>query len=486
MKHYVAVDIGASSGRLMYSQLVEGKITLKEVHRFKNGFTNIAGHDRWDIEQLLKEILIGLAKLKQNGITECILGIDTWAVDYCLVDQQGNLLFQPIAYRDERTKTAITDFSKHYSLDRLYTRTGIQLQPFNTLFQLWVEDRALLQQADKLLLIPDYLGFCLTGKMVTEKTNASTTQLLNVHTKEWDEELLELLQLPKSLFAPLVDAGTTLGELKQERFAAYDLPKTIVVNVASHDTASAIIGTPGQSSNWAYLSSGTWSLLGVESSVENISQNAFLANYTNEWGAHNTIRFLKNIMGMWLIQEVAREDYYTHSYAEIAQMASEMPAFQQLVDVNAAAFLNPTSMTQAFKDYCQQTNQKVPQTLAEVARCIYDNLALCYANELAQLMKLTQTENKIDTLHIVGGGSNNAFLNQLTADIAQIKVIAGPAEATALGNIMMQMINQGEFQSIQEARKALAHSFDYASYLPQALNQDILANYHQFMTTNRN
>lgn len=481
MKHYVAVDIGASSGRLMHSMLVDGKITLEEVHRFKNGFKVIDNHDRWDVKQLLKEIIIGLAKLKQKGIEECILGIDTWAVDYCLVDKQGNLLAQPVAYRDARTKMAVADFAKHYSLDRLYTRTGIQIQPFNTLFQLWVEDRSLLQQADKLLLIPDYLGFCLTDKMTTEKTNASTTQLLNVHTKDWDEELLDLLQIPKTLFAPLVDAGKTLGELNFEKFPDYDLPKTLVVHVASHDTASAIIGTPGQSDNWAYLSSGTWSLLGVESKVENISQEAFLANYTNEWGAHNTIRFLKNIMGMWLIQEVAREDNYAHSYAELAQMASKLPPFQQLVDVNAASFLNPSSMTTAFREYCQQTRQKVPQTLAELARCIYDNLALCYAYELNQLMKLTQTKNKIDCLHIVGGGSNNAFLNQLTADVAQIKVIAGPGEATALGNIMMQMINQGEFTSIQDARQVLANSFEYASYSPQEKYTDVLANYDRLI-----
>lgn len=481
-KNYVAVDIGASSGRLMLSQLIDGKITLKEIHRFKNGFTFQEGHDRWDIDHLLKEIILGLAKLKEQGIDECILGIDTWAVDYCLVDAQGKLLAQPIAYRDARTNEAIKKFSENYSLDRLYTRTGIQLQPFNTLFQLFVEDRSLLDKADKLLLIPDYLGYQLTGKMVTEKTNASTTQLLNVHTKDWDEELLAYLHLSKSLFAPLVDAGTTLGALQREKFRDYDLPKTQVVNVASHDTASAIIGTPTQTTNWAYLSSGTWSLLGVESKVENISREAFLANYTNEWGAHNTIRFLKNIMGMWLIQEVAREDHYAHTYAEFAQMASKTPAFSQLVDVNDPAFLNPTSMTQAFKDYCQKTQQKVPTTLAEIARCVYDNLALCYAFELEQLMKLTQTQGKVDCLHIVGGGSNNAFLNQLTADVAQMKVIAGPGEATALGNIMMQMLNQGEFDSIQTARKVLANSFDYAIYLPQKNYDDVLVKYRELIT----
>lgn len=479
LKTFIAVDIGASSGRLMKSQLVDGKMTLEEVHRFKNGFRKVDGHERWDIQALIKELLTGLEKVKKSGIKECFLGIDTWAVDYCLVDKNGDWLADPIAYRDSRTDQAINEFQKKMSLETLYAKTGIQLQPFNTIFQLFVENREMLATVDKILLIPDFLGYVLTGKMVTEKTNASTTQLLNVATETWDDELLDLIGVSKEKFAPLVEAGSILGQLQSDKFTNYDLPQTTVVTVATHDTASAVIGAPGEGEDWSYISSGTWSLLGTEERQANASKVAFQENYTNEWGANHTIRFLKNIMGMWLIQEVARQQEYEYSYAKLADMANQSPSFQQFIDVNDSSFLNPENMITAIQNYCKETKQIVPETPAELARCIYDNLALCYATELEKLQELTH--KKIDVLHIVGGGSNNKFLNQLTANVANIKIIAGPSEATAIGNVVMQMVASQTVSSISQARHVIGRSFSCGTYKPQENTSDVLTAYKKFL-----
>ncbi|MCB5954333.1 rhamnulokinase [Enterococcus sp. CWB-B31] len=479
---YIAVDIGASSGRLMKSKCkADGSITLEEIHRFKNGFRKVDGHDRWDIKRLIKEILIGLEKLKKSGVASCYVGIDTWAVDYCLVDETGRLLEEPISYRDVRTENAIKFFSEAYSLEKLYDKTGIQIQPFNTLFQLFVEDKEKLSQAAKLLLIPDYLGFVFTGKAVTEKTNASTMQLLNLATQDWDQELLALAGITKEQLSLLADPGTFLGELIKDQFLEYDLPNASFITVATHDTASAVIGTPGCGKEWAYLSSGTWSLLGIETKVATITRNAFYENYTNEWGAHNTIRFLKNIMGMWLIQEVARIQNYQYSYAELAVMAAKEEPFQQFINVNDERFLNPENMILTIQDYCRETSQRVPKTTGQIARCIYDSLALCYAVELEKMKVLTDTGRPIDKLQIVGGGSKNKFLNQLTANAASITVEAGPDEATAIGNILLQMIAAGTFKDLEEAREAIRQSFEISVHEPEAFDAAILDSYKNFL-----
>ncbi|MGM0124643.1 rhamnulokinase [Enterococcus sp. AZ194] len=479
---YIAVDIGASSGRLMKSERQEnGQITLEEIHRFKNGFRMKDGHNRWAIHQLTNEILLGLEKVKKSGATKCYVGIDTWAVDYCLLDKEGELLEEPISYRDARTEQAITQFSQQFSMEKLYEKTGIQIQPFNTIFQLFVENKEKLAAAEKLLLIPDYLGYVFTGNAVTEKTNASTMQLLNPDAQNWDDELLSLVGLNQKQLAPLTDSGTVLGELQREKFPTFDLPCATFITVATHDTASAVIGTPGEGQDWAYISSGTWSLLGVETTVFNVSREAFLENYTNEWGAHNTIRFLKNIMGMWLIQEVARMQEYRYSYAELADMAAATPAFQQFINVFDDSFLNPENMIEAIQQYCEKTQQKVPKTAGELARCIYDNLALCYAVELEKMEELTGTGRKIDKLHIVGGGSNNRFLNQLTANATGVTIEAGPGEATAIGNILVQMITTGIFTDLKEARKVIQHSFGVSIHQPEAFDQTIIEKYKKFL-----
>ncbi|MGK0605976.1 rhamnulokinase [Enterococcus gilvus] len=468
-KTYIAIDIGASSGRLMLSEKDPfEKITLEEIHRFKNGFSEIDGTNYWDADHLIKEIVIGLQKVKQRGIQECYVGIDTWGVDYCLVDEQGRVLSQPVSYRDARTELAMEEFDQKMSLHTLYEKTGIQMQPFNTVFQLLREDQEKLAKAKQLLMIPDYLGCVLTGNAVLEKTNASTMQLMNLETRKLDEEVLSAIHVEKELFPKLVEPGTILGPILKTRFPEYDLPDATVITIASHDTASAVAGTPGKGENWAYISSGTWSLMGIEMEEGVSSKEAFEANFTNEWGVQGTIRFLKNIMGMWLIQEVARMQGYRYSYPELAELASQEEAFVSLIDVNDPRFMNPKNMITEIQNYCRERNQKRPETAGALARCIYDSLALCYAVELEKLEKITG--RTITQLHIVGGGSNNDFLNQLTADVCGINVFAGPGEATAIGNIMVQMVATKGFGTLAEGREGIKQSFPLKEFQPQTNN----------------
>lgn len=476
-ENYIAVDIGASSGRLMLAEKnFQDKITLNEVHRFKNGFSDSEGTDHWNADHLVEEILIGLEKVKQRGIEECYVGIDTWGVDYCLLDEEGQALSQPISYRNHRTAGAMEAFDANFSLKKLYEKTGIQLQSFNTVFQLLREDREKLVKAKQLLLMPDYLGYVLTGNAVLEKTNASTMQLMNLESRKLDEEILAAIDVKKELFPDLAEPGSILGPILREKFPDYDLPDATLITIASHDTASAVVGTPGKGDNWAYISSGTWSLMGVEMEEGVATAEAFDANFTNEWGVQGTIRFLKNIMGMWLIQEVARLQDYRYSYPELAELASQEEPFVCLIDVNDPRFMNPENMITEIQTYCRELNQKVPETAGELARCIYDSLALCYAVELEKLEKIIG--RTITQLHIVGGGSNNDFLNQLTADACGINVLAGPGEATAIGNIIVQMVATNGFGTLAEGREGIKKSFPMKEFQPQTDNHQAIEKYH--------
>lgn len=466
VKTYIAVDIGASSGRLMKSRLEDGQLTLDEIHRFKNGYYQEGDLRYWDIDQLIQEILKGLQKLKKSGVESCQIGIDTWGVDYCLIGEDGQRLSQPISYRDSRTNHAVEKLSKWVPLDDLYKKTGIQIQPFNTLFQLFVEDKKLLKATKKILLIPDYIGYVLTGKAVLERTNASTTQLLNIQTGELDPELLNLIGLSSHQFPDIVEAGTRLGELNRNRFPEFDLPEATIITVASHDTASAIVGTPAVDEDWAFISSGTWSLLGTELAQPVVNSQALKSNYSNEAGAFATTRFLKNIMGLWLIQEVSRLKDNQYTFKELARLAEqESGKFNiPLLDVNDNDFLNPENMIEAIQSYCQRNRLTVPITTAQLAITIYHNLAVCYKKELANLEALTRPIKK---LHIVGGGSNANILNQLTADETGVEIEAGPSEATAIGNIIMQMLTTGELDNLENARKLIRYSFEMKTFYPK-------------------
>lgn len=469
---YTAIDIGASSGRIMVGELNEGKLDIQEIHRFANGFSQRDGHCFWDIDHLLKQILQGLQKVKTLGYEHCTVGIDTWAVDYVLLDEKGDRLREAISYRDRRTDHTIDKLEHTLSKAAIYQKTGIQFQPFNTIYQLYEEDRELLIKTDKIMMIPDYLGYCLTGKAVTEITNASTTQLLNASTGNLDPELLEAVSVQEQQFAPLTEPGCELGKLRNEWFPDYDLPACKVMTVATHDTASAVIATPGINDGWAYISSGTWSLIGVENKTPIITDLALENNYTNERGANNTIRFLKNIIGMWVIQEVRQQLQADYSFQQLAEEAKKTEPFQQFINLNDKRFLNPENMIKEIQHYCRQTRQKIPRTAGELACCIYSNLAIIYAIAIKELE--TITEKPIEQFHIIGGGARNDFLNQLTADMSGKAVYAGPIEATATGNLLMQMIAAKEVKDIKEARQVVRNSFPIKVFTPKDIDRSTI------------
>ena len=457
-------------------------MSLKEMHRFKNGFTLKNGHDRWDIDHIIKEILLGLQKIKKAGYNEISLGIDTWAVDYVLVGNDGRKLEDPISYRDERTTNAIKDLTAKVSKERIYQKTGIQFLNFNTLYQLFEENKELLSKTDKIMMIPDYIGFVLTNKAVLEVTNASTTQMLSLREGLFDQNLLKEVNVKQEQFPKLVDAGTPLGKLDRRKFSDYDLPDTDVITVATHDTASAVVGAPGMGHHWAYLSSGTWSLLGAELNVPENGPEAFKENYTNEWGAYGTYRFLKNIMGLWMVQCVKRELDDQYSFSELAEMASKVKPFEQFININDERFVNPKNMIAEIQAYCRETGQKIPNTPGAIVMAIYSNLALFYAHEIEKLNQILGYQ--IDTLNIVGGGSNVSLLNQLTSTVAGIAVYAGPSEATAIGNLVVQMITRSDILNVYLARRIISASFAIKKYEPEkGKYEGILADYVNFLHT---
>ena len=484
MSAHVAVDIGASSGRIIVAEYEDNYFEVSEVHRFKNGFQQIDGHDRWNIDDLFQNILIGLEKVKERGIEECTLGIDTWAVEYVLV-KDGEKLGHPIAYRDSRTQKGVENVFAKITKEDLYSKTGIQFLPFNTVFQYAAEESDVLRSAEKSLLIPDYLAYQLTGVMVAEETNASTTQLLNPQHKTYDVELLEIVGVTSHQLPELVAAGTYIGDVTDALRAEYDLPVTHVYAVATHDTASAVVGVPVTNEYFAYISSGTWSLIGTELKEPLITEETQKQNYTNEWGSYETIRFQKNITGMWSIQEIARMLDYQYSYQEMADAAKAVAPFEQFVDFNDERFTNPKNMIEEIQAYCKETNQKVPETVGELTLCVYSNLALLYAHELEHLERLTG--HSFDVIHIVGGGSNVSILNQLTATVTGKTVVAGPGEATALGNLLVQMIADGKLESLQHARQFLREQIELNIFEPQeSKNKQLLQQWKQITERGKN
>ncbi|MGT2757591.1 rhamnulokinase [Streptococcus ovuberis] len=477
MTYHVAVDIGASSGRVILADTSQ-TLELVEIHRFKNGFTKQDGHDRWHLTKLIEEILVGLEKVKARGIEACTVGIDTWAVDYVLLDEEGQLLAEPIAYRDSRTQGVMDQVFEKVPKAKIYDKTGIQFLNFNTLYQVYAEDKEWLERAQSLLMIPDYIAYHLTGQKTGEVTNASTTQYLNIHSRTYDQDLLALAGLALDKLPDLIETGQIIGELRPELYETYDLPQTQVIAVATHDTASAVVGVPAIRDNYAYISSGTWSLIGVETDQPIVTEAAFQENYTNEWGAYQTYRFLKNITGMWAVQEIARMLDYQYSFAEMAEQAKEVEPFLQYINLNDDRFTNPDNMITEIQAACRESGQIVPETVGELVMCVYSNLALAYAHEWQVLESLTG--KSLQVLHIVGGGSNVALLNQLTANLIGKPVIAGPGEATAIGNIMVQMIASSQLKDLAEARQWLVEHQPLDTFEPQALAEgDHLKRYQE-------
>lgn len=465
-KYYLAVDIGASSGRHILGHLENGKIELEEIYRFENGMDHKGGKLLWNVERLFGEILNGMKKCKELGKLPVSMAIDTWAVDYVLLDEKDQILGDTYGYRDHRTDGMDAEVAKILPETELYARTGIQKQIFNTIYQLMAVEKKtpeIMKQAKTLLMLPDYFGFCLTGNKLSEYTNGSTTQLVDPHTYQWDKELIQSLGYPEEIFLPLKMPGSKVGNLLPQirEEVGYDLE---VVLCGSHDTASAVMAVPQTEGDGIYISSGTWSLMGIESLEPIITKEAAAANLTNEGGYDHRFRFLKNIMGLWMIQSVRHEYQDAYSFAQLCDMAEESRDFSSRVDVNDQSFLSPDSMIEAIKQYCQKTGQPVPETVGELAAVVYRSLAQSYGETVKELE--TIAGRIYDSIHIIGGGSNAAYLNQLTADATGKTVYAGPGEATAIGNLLAQMIHAGDLADLKGARQCVRDSFEIKTYVP--------------------
>ncbi len=462
---YLAIDFGASSGRHIIGTKEEGKIVLKEMHRFDNGPKKKNGHLCWDLDYLFNEIKKGLKKCAENGEKPDFLGIDTWGVDFVLLDKDGNLLGDTVSYRDSRTKGMDEEVYKIIPEKELYARTGIQKAIFNTIYQLMAikkQDPEIMEKADTLLMLPDYFQYLLTGVKMSEYTDASTSNLVDPKTFQWDYELIEKLGFKKSIFKELVMPGTVVGSLKKEiqDEVGFDCK---VIKAASHDTASAVMSVPStDEKDNLYISSGTWSLMGVENKEAICTPESQKANLTNEGGYDHRYRFLKNIMGLWMIQQVRHETNDAYSWDELSKMAYSKLDFPSRVNVDDDCFLAPENMTEEIKAYCERTGQKVPGSLDEVASVVYQSLVDAYGRTIHEIEEIVGRNFK--NIHIVGGGSMNPFINSLTARKTERNVVAGPGEATAIGNITAQMIYAGEFKDLMDARKCIYDSFGVQEY----------------------
>ena len=471
MNDYLAVDIGASGGRHILGWMDNGRMHCEEIYRFSNGMQRVDGHLCWDTKKLLEEIKNGMKQCARLGRIPVCMGIDTWAVDYVLLDGNGHVTGRTYGYRDSRTDGADRMVYEKIAPGELYARTGIQKQIFNTIYQLAAQagqEPEVLEQAESLLLIPDYFNYCLTGVKMTEYTNATTTQLVSPVTRDWDRELIGMLGIRQELFTEITPPGTRVGRLTEEvrREVGFDLE---VYQVGSHDTASAVAAVPALTDRFCYISSGTWSLMGTELSEADCSAVSCAANFTNEGGYEYRYRFLKNIMGLWMIQNVKKELGDRYDFAGLCDLAGQAK-IDSLVDCGDPGFLAPESMTAAVRAFCAGSGQQVPETPGELARVIYRSLADCYGKTASELERITGEH--YPSIYIVGGGSKAAFLNQLTADASGKTVYAGPGEGTAIGSLAVQMITKGELDSIQTARRCIHESFEVKEYKPQTKQEN--------------
>lgn len=459
-KYYLAVDIGASSGRHILGWMENGKLRLEEIYRFANKLVDRQGHLCWDLDNLYQEVLSGLKKCKSLNRIPVSMGIDTWGVDFVLLDGEDKVLGDTIAYRDSRTKGMDAEVYKVISEQDLYSRNGIQKQLFNSIYQLMAIKKSnpeYLQQAKAFLMIPEYLNFLLTGVKVNEYTNATTGQLVNAETRDWDFELLARLGLPTEIFGRLQMPKSVVGRFQAtiREQAGFD---TEVVLPATHDTGSAVLAVPATDDDYIYLSSGTWSLMGIERLIPDCTEASRKLNFTNEGGYHYRYRYLKNIMGMWMMQSLRREFKHDYSFEELYTLAGIGKYFASVVDVNDESFLAPDSMIGALQAYCERTGQEKPETECELLYCVYNSLARCYQRTVQEIEQITG--RSYSRIHIVGGGCQDKFLNRLIAERTGKEVYAGPVEGTAIGNIMAQMLKDGTYSDLPEARRNIAKSFD--------------------------
>jgi len=470
-KSFLAFDIGATSGRSILGTLTDGRLQMKELTRFPNQMLQIGNHFHWNIYSLFEHFKEGLAAVKKEGVEISSIGIDTWGVDFALLAKDGTILGAPYAYRDPHTDGAPEKYFDIVSREKVYELTGIQVMNFNSLYQLFALKQAnssLLEVATEMLFMPDALAYMLTGNKVVEYTIASTSQILNPRTKKFESLLLEKAGVNPSILGEIVMPGHVIGMLTDVLAEESELGKVPVVAVAGHDTASAVAAVPAENERFAYLSSGTWSLMGIEVKDAIINEETFALNFTNEGGIEGTTRFLKNITGMWLLEQCLKEwkkEGITYAYEKLVHLAESATAFQSLIDPDNILFANPASMTGAITDYCLATGQKAPSNHAEFARCIFESLSLKYKFILGKLNSLAPFT--IEKLHVIGGGSKNPLLNQWTANAIGIPVIAGPSEATSIGNIMIQAKAAGCVDSLFEMRQIIRESVQLDEFLPE-------------------
>ena len=470
MKKVLAIDFGASSGRAIIGSFDGKKITLEEIHRFSNDPVSVNGTTYWDVLRLFHEIKQGLIKAKGYGEISSI-GIDTWGVDFGLIDKYGQLLENPIHYRDLRTNGMIEEADKSIPLRELYNMTGIQFMELNTVFQLLslAKNRPhILERADKLLFMPDLFGYMLTGKKTTEYSIATTSQLVDINTKSWSSEIFEKLGIPQNIMCDIVKSGTVLGELSDCVCEECGLDKINVISVCGHDTQSAITAVPCPDKQFAFISSGTWSLFGTELANPIVNDKAFEINVTNEGGYGESTGFLKNIIGLWLIQESRRQfarDGKQYSYADLEREALAAKPFACFIDPDAPEFVPHGNIPERIREYCRKTNQYVPETVGEIMRCIYESLAMKYRETFEKLCECTERDYEV--IHVIGGGTKDTLLCQLTANACDRDVVAGPIEATVLGNIAVQLLASGDIKSIAEARQIIADSENVTKYCPK-------------------
>ena len=470
-KYYFAVDLGATSGRTILGTLADGKLEQEELTRFPNNLIETGGHFYWDIYALYLEMIKGLQIVGKRGIALSSIGIDTWGVDFVFIGDDDAILRNPMAYRDPHTFGAMEEYLSHVVPQReVYDITGIQFMNFNSLFQLYAMRKAnnsAMQHCKKVLFMPDALSWMLTGEAVCEYTIASTSQMLDPRTGDLSEKLIESVGMKRSQFGRMVQPGTRIGVLTEEVQKMTGLGAVPVIAVAGHDTGSAVAAVPAKDKHFAYLSSGTWSLMGIETQDAIISDRSYELNFTNEGGIEGTTRFLKNICGMWLYERCRKEwpeEVRQLSHPELQGSAMQVEAFRSIINPDDKAFANPPSMIEAIQQYCRETKQAVPETPAEICRCIFDSLALRYRQVFGWLKEFA--DFNLTVLHVIGGGSLNKYLTQFTADACGVEVLAGPQECTAIGNMMLQAKASGDVSDIWAMRQIIANSVEMVPYHP--------------------
>ena len=492
-EYFFAVDLGATSGRTIIGSIADGKLEQEEITRFPNNLIETGGHFYWDIYALYFEMIRGLKEVARRGLTITSIGIDTWGVDFVFIGEDGAILRNPMAYRDPHTFGRMEEYlEKVVDRKTVYDITGIQFMNFNSLFQFYAmqqDGNVAMKMAKKILFVPDALSWMLTGEAVCEYTIASTSQMLDPRTGDLSDKLVESVGLKRSQFGRMVQPGEQIGVLTEEVQKMTGLGAIPVIAVAGHDTGSAVAAVPAKNEQFAYLSSGTWSLMGIETKNAIISDRSYELNFTNEGGIEGTTRFLKNICGMWLYERCRKEwpeEVRQLSHPELQGSAMQVEASRSVINPDDKVFANPPSMIEAIQQYCQQTGQPVPETPAEICRCIFDSLALRYRQVFGWLKELRNPTGKpsdtIQVLHVIGGGSLNRYLTQFTADALGVEVLAGPQECTAIGNIMLQAKAMDVVSDIWQMRGIIANSVEMVPYHPTADKAAWDAAYEKYLT----